>query len=136
MTCPATLTHASAGAQLSSLRWARCSCANSCANSCRSSCASRMSSGGVGPRRHWGFEAGVILTTRPPRGHSGSQDHTLSKPWPAGAQTTQSTTGRQPCRHQGSDDWRDQTTTTTNQAIARGGRENDQAGDDRSGVQG
>ena len=76
----------------------------------------------------------MILTTRPPRGHSGSQDHTLSKPWPAGAQTTQSNTGRQPCRHQGSCDWREQT-TTNNQAASPNNRQNDQAAEHRERVQ-
>jgi hypothetical protein len=41
--------------------------------------------GGPRPRQRWGFEASVIPTTRPPRGRSGSRDHTLAQLSEAGA---------------------------------------------------
>ena len=60
----------------------------SCAKSCAKSCTSRRTSGGPRPRQHWGFEASVIPTTRPPRGRSGSRDHTLAQLGRAGAGAT------------------------------------------------
>ena len=60
----------------------------SCAKSCAKSCTPCRTSGGPRPRQHWGFEASVIPTTRPPRGRSGSRDHTLAQLGQAGAGAT------------------------------------------------
>jgi hypothetical protein len=64
----------------------------SCAKSCAKSCTPRRTAGGPRPRQHWGFEASVIPTTRPPRGRSGSRDHTLAQLGQAGAGATQGST--------------------------------------------
>ena len=60
----------------------------SCAKSCAKSCVPCRTSGGPRPRQHWGFEASVIPTTRPPRIRSGSRDHTLVQLVEAGAVAT------------------------------------------------
>ena len=43
---------------------------------------------GPHPRQHWRFEASAIPTTRPPRGRSGSRNHTLAQLGQAGAGAT------------------------------------------------
>jgi hypothetical protein len=60
----------------------------SCTKSCAKSCASCRTTSGPRPRQHWRFEASVIPTTRPPRGRSGSRDHTLGQLGKAGAGAT------------------------------------------------